>query len=228
MFISFGAGVGFWDGINALCPKTKIEAMVEPSVRIKHSSGTIIRSYEAKGENWCYVLTAYHVVEDMPNKSKIPCEFRTWRKEGRFSGRIHFGVLLEHDEKLDFAIIGYKTHRLMPSVKCVPYESDYNLFDTVYTVGCPNYQPVWVTEGNLAGINCKTGMNRRAFGYTGGGWHGSSGGGLFDEEYRQIGITTEISMYHFHKISSMMFAIPLRKIYSKLGKEKTSQYFNVR
>lgn len=206
----------------------KIDLMVQPFVSIEKASGSIIRSWKIDGKNWCYVLTAEHVLKNVKFLDNICGDFYDFDSCGnivstkQYSGRVEI-----KNRKMDYAIISFKTPKRYPTVEpATKYFDKLSLFDKVYVVGRPNFQDMWVTEGIISSLNVAVAGR---LGHSGQIYYGASGGPLFNKNYQQIAVNVTFSSDgQSRPVPYIAFSVPLDKIYQDLGPEKTEQYFGIK
>ena len=218
----------------------KIMMMVEPFVKVNRASGSVIRSFKSDGLNYSYVLTCSHVIEDkirdenkvlrLTNQYDIPGEFYVRDGNGRIVEQHNLnGRVITFDEHEDFAIILYQTPKQWPTVKVANkvVSASLSLFDEIFSVGKPNNENLWVSEGIISTLEASRAQRVGCIGYTADGWYGSSGGPLFNENYEQIGVNVRISVSSKGALDTMMYSVPIYRIYTVLGPTRTSKYFGL-
>jgi len=196
------------------------EAILDCFVSINSASGFVSN---IEGDK-VYVLTAAHVIDDDP-EVKILVPFFNHKDE-----MIDFieskGVVVEKNDELDYAIVEIEDSFLSRHRRKVEVESHFRLEDKVISVGQPEFK-VWVNEGTIGNIT-------EQIGHSAGLFYGSSGGPLFNDSYRVIGINVSVSIKRVildkdrsfkYPISFMSYATPIRKVMKDLGPEKVKKYF---
>lgn len=146
--------------------------------------------------NSAYVLTNAHVLKDLTTDFEVELFFSD--EEGFLSGKSEIATVMGKDYKEDVAVLEinkstkYKVAELGDSSKV-------ERGDFVYTIGSPYQKFNHTTSGNISNYNVKIDIDMINTGVTTPVYailfdapinKGNSGGALFDDEGKLIGITT--------------------------------------
>ena len=181
--------------LEALSPQ-KIYKRITPSVYMVIAANSV-REFK-RGENLSQgsaiaisdkiLLTAYHVVED--------CRVIVLCQNEKFY-RTH---IVKAEPSSDRCILEVKEHSLMPVAAIRPFES-IEIGEKVYTIGAPRGLEQTIADGIISGKREVSGI--KLLQTTAPVSPGSSGGGLFDEYGRLLGIAS----FYLSDSQALNFAI---------------------
>lgn len=210
----------------------KLTSMLYPTVKIGlrnfgSGSGVVIKSWKKEEKYHAYILTAEHVFRGYHRRNKyahpkkIPCELARYDKYGyKIEHFICMGHLQVINKDLDFVILeisgGKKIHKSATSY----FKKDYALFDKIYVTGFP-LGTLRIGDGHIS----KLPSEEIFIQHDGNIWYGNSGGPLFNNDYKLIGINVQIELDHGLPLSYIGKSVPLVKIKEFLGEEQTAKFF---
>ncbi len=214
----------------------KHKSMLYPTIQCSSGSGVVIKAWNeevplhdgtTKTKNFAYVLTAYHVYQRYQERSRtkkiLPCKWFRYDKLGRPVKQITtIGHLEISDVELDMAILKIQTGKELHPVVESSFDNEIALFDKVYSVGFP-LGWLRIGQGNVTRLPKKQiyiEHDTHLF-------YGSSGGPLFNKDYKLVGINTQTITWRGIPLTYIGRAVPLYEIGAFLGEERVKEYFGV-
>jgi S1-C subfamily serine protease len=189
-------------------PQSSIDPMVEATVLIEHAkghgTGTIVGPHA--------VLTAYHVVQETP----LAVTF--------FHGPMVRGRVTWYDERLDLALVDVAVPQGYPSIELDCH--DLRAGERLVSIGHPT-QSRWVVSGGYLDAVDSIGEGQLVpLGFPIG--LGTSGGPVFDEDGRVVGIALAIlaernpasAAYDRFKDTGIGLMLPAKDFCTALGVER--------
>lgn len=144
------------------------------------------------------IVTNYHVIEDI-NQITV-----TFNDETVYKDKVY---VLDYDKDLDLAIIKINKTGLKPAV--IGDSASAKAGDEIITIGSPYGYRNTITEGIVSAVRSDNIQISAAIN------PGSSGGGLFDQNGRLIGITNCM----LYSAENMGFAVPISQLSAVAGNE---------
>jgi serine protease Do len=200
-----GAALGVFLGACGTSPTSPLDSMNQATVLIEHAkghgTGTIVGPHA--------VLTAYHVVQEAP----LAVTF--------FNGPAVGGRVTWVDEKLDLALVDVPVPTNYPKIELAC--GDLHVGQHLVSVGHPT-QSRWVAVGGYLPTTSSIGAGQLVpLGFPIG--LGTSGGPVFDEAGRVVGITLAIlaernrasAAYDRYKDTGIGLMLPARDFCDTLG-----------
>ncbi len=150
---------------------------VHDPMGISLGTGTIVdvRANEA------LVLTCGHIFREAGESGTIACEL-----QGRHAGHKAEGVLIGYDLKRDVGLISIRTGQPLQPIQIAGPGHQPGQGDTVFAIGCGRGAPASVIRNQIIAVNRYNGPANLVVG--GRPIDGRSGGGLFSEDGRLIGV----------------------------------------
>lgn len=224
--------------INVSAYGARLDDIIQPFVRVGSASGVILKSSVVDKEKHTVILTANHVIARFKD-GKVPVKIPKFNSHGRLmSDFTGIATVLKQNETLDYAILLCKTNELYTPAKTLKGDEFENLsiLDEVISVGCPNFEYMWVTKGIIASFSIAHFPNNTHIGHESKIYYGNSGGPLFLKNGKLIGINTNMAAsYQEHTLTQdkpenmslphMAMALALKTIYNDLSSQELEQYF---
>lgn len=191
--------------------------LLDKTVRVQtpsgNGSGVILFSekYAESDTYYSYVATNAHVVK--MHKAVSVVKFKYFNYRTVESTEVFTGKVVARSSVYDLAIIEIKTTKKLPSARFLPRPefSKVQLFDQVYISGCPLSNNPIVIEGRVANIEDRN-IITTAFAI-----FGSSGGGVYTESGKLIGLINKVSSYDddddvHHAVGQLSHVIPVNLV----------------
>jgi len=182
-------------------PKSPVDTFFGPTVKVQlengNGSGTVIASKFDHGQYKTYVLTNAHVVNGQKSIKVLSSVYIGNHVVTVYTNTAEV-YKINVNEDLALLVLTGKGDRF-PHVATLGEDPD--IFDTVYAVGYP-YGSVALTKGIVTGYleEDKVSFVRVSAQVS----HGNSGGALFNESGRLVGVPTWVT-----SISTMVGAVPI-------------------
>ena len=179
-----------------------------------------------------YILTCFHSLLGS-SKTEKPCAIKIY-----IEGRPYPAKIVKKDAAMDYVVLGINSQEVLPAPALTTGE--YHIMDRVYCAGFPladiysnTYKhqaiPITVTSGIISGLNRKIKYNNKFFknmiqidAYC---QKGNSGGPVFNEEMKVIGMVNFVYSYSDDKGSEVWngatFACPIGIILNQISPKKT-------
>ena len=208
--------------------KLDVERVLGPTVYVNPpndnvGSGTVIASIFDGATNTykTYFITNFHVVVSRNESGvvtkvwdEIDADTFTYHERQALTVEHNNATLVKKDEKLDLALFVMKD-RIEQYPYVAPLGENPDILDKVSVVSCPNANKATLTEGNVSGYEVVEGQT--VIRSTAQFYSGSSGGALYDAEWRLIGVTMS---YEYVQLSSgdtvpitfLEFAVPISDV----------------
>lgn len=203
-------GVELWDAPSATAALMGATVKIEVTLAGDHAaigSGTVVYSRRVHGLYETYVLTNAHVVDEALTIKVLSYHYVG---DDRADTATDEADIVKIDKKADLALLHFKRHDQFPVV-AVMAGRDPSPLTHVIEIGCPMGVDPVVTEGIVS--NIADGFIRESAPT----YFGNSGGTLYDESHRFIGVPSEVigRSTHFGDqilVPHLALAIPISAI----------------
>lgn len=193
-------------------PTSASKAAMASSVRIRvtyngkvqFGSGTIIHSRKGR----TIILTCAHIMDQAGDNPKVQVDVYSGPRKQTF-----VGTIIGHDIKPDVGIISIPTSSRLPVVPVAVPSLKLKKLQRVFSIGCNNGKDPTHESAQLSGIDRYIGPNNLETNHA--PEHGRSGGGLFDQKGRLIGVCSAADRKGNHGLYAGH-----RAIYDMLKKHK--------
>ncbi len=206
-------------------------------------SGTIIHDVaNPAGEHSVYVLTNFHVVEDLIEVKDRwnPMLQKNEKRDIRGTPQVHLfqyryksraiggtsvdADIVAYDHEEDLALLRLRSETPAPAVaKLLPKgrETDLRVSMPVFAVGAGLLEPPVITQGMLSQFNREI-DNKEFWLNTAASIFGNSGGALFLKDTHEfIGVPARIAVVAFGAaVTHLAYAIPITRVYAFLEAQR--------
>lgn len=145
-------------------------------------SGVIIRSEQNENKEWVnIILTCRHVTDDLKSPGIAVVGYSAWSQVSADGGGVYPAIILAHHDSLDLALMLSITPQQLPVAELGVDEKNY-ISNNVIITGCGNGFYPRLRLGHITEVYANTIRTDITV------VPGDSGGGLFDESHKLIGI----------------------------------------
>jgi hypothetical protein len=154
-----------------------VRIRVRDAQGINYGSGTVIDSRAGRS----LVLTCGHIFRGVPKNATIEVD--------RFEGKkaiAHRGTIITYDLKADVGLMSIETDKPVPTARLAPADGGPRRGDSLVGIGCGGGRLPLKIAVRVTGVNVYLGPGNLEC--TGMPQQGRSGGGLFDQSGRLVGV----------------------------------------